>query len=625
MPLPIENYALIGDTHSAALVGTDGSIDWLCLPRFDSPGVFNALLGSPSDGRWQLCPAGEVSAVHRRYRDETMVLETDFVTPTGRVRVIDFMPVRDRRADIMRTVEGVDGHVEMRMEWVIRFDYGEIVPWVQRRVDSDGQPAISAIGGPDAVCLRGDPLPEHDPDDHRHVGRFTVRAGERHTFSMTWYPSSDPNVPTVHDVDEQLPRTERYWRGWARRCSYRGPYRAQVIRSLLTLKALTYGPTGGIVAAPTTSLPERLGGERNWDYRYCWLRDASLTLRSLLDHGYKAEARAWRSWLLRSVAGDPEDLQILYGVAGERRLHEWTVDTLDGYQGARPVRIGNAASTQLQLDVYGEVLDALHEARVEGVKEDDFSWPLQQALADNLLSKWDQPDNGIWEVRGEPRHFTHSRMMVWVALDRLVQAVEVSGLPGDVDRWRELRDRVHEEICARGWNEQLGAFTQYYGGTTLDAAVLLMPQVGFLPPDDPRMLGTIDAIDRELRDGPFVRRYSTEPAGADTSTVDGLPPGEGAFLMCSFWLVRAYALAGRTAEATELFDQLLGLCNDVGLLAEEYDVARNRMLGNFPQAFSHLALLSAASAVTELGAPDRGRVREQTDGPGYGDPHAGAR
>ncbi|BCJ28906.1 glycoside hydrolase family 15 protein [Actinocatenispora sera] len=621
MPLPIENYALIGDTHSAALVGTDGSIDWLCLPRFDSPGVFSALLGGPSDGHWQLCPAGEVTSVHRRYRDETMVLETDFVTPTGRARVIDFMPVRDRRADVMRVVECVDGTVEMRMEWVIRFDYGEIVPWVQRRFDADGRPAITAIGGPDAVCLRGDPLPEHDSTDHRHTVEFTVAAGERRTFSMTWYPSSDSTVPTVHDADEQLPRTERFWRSWARKCKYRGPYRAQVVRSALTLKALTYEPTGGIVAAPTTSLPEQLGGERNWDYRYCWLRDASLTLRSMLDHGYRSEAKAWRSWLLRSVAGDPEDLQILYGVAGERRLFEWTVDTLDGYQGAKPVRIGNAASGQLQLDVYGEVLDALHEARVEGIKEDDFSWPLQLALADNLLSKWDQPDNGIWEVRGELRHFTHSRMMVWVALDRLVQAVERSGLPGDVERWRTMRDEVHEEILTKGWNDEVGAFTQYYGGSTVDAAVLLMPQMGFLPADDERFVSTMAVIERELRDGPFVKRYSTEPTEADKTAVDGLSPGEGAFLMCSFWLVRAYAMAGRTEEATELFDQLLGLCNDVGLLAEEYDIERNRMLGNFPQAFSHLALISAAQAVTTAGAPDRGRVPEQSDGPGYGEHH----
>ena len=606
MPLPIEDYALIGDTHSAALVGADGSIDWLCLPRFDSPGLFNALLGGPDDGRWQICPAGEVSEVRRRYREETMVLETDFITPSGQIRVIDFMPVRDRRADILRIVEGVDGEVDMRMEWVIRFDYGEILPWVQRVTDSDGAPAITAIGGPDAVCLRGDILPEHH--DHRHVATFTVRPGERFDFSMTWYPSTQ-TPPVRHSIDEQLPRTERYWRNWAHRCGYQGPYRSQVTRSLLTLKALTFEPTGGIVAAPTTSLPEQLGGQRNWDYRYCWLRDASLTLRSLLDSGFRDEARAWRSWLLRSVAGDPKDMQILYGVAGERRLREWTVDTLPGYQGASPVRVGNDAALQVQMDVYGEVLDALHQARVDGVVEDDFSWPLQQELAANLVHKWDQPDNGIWEVRGPLRHFTHSRVMVWVALDRLVRAVESCDLPGDVERWRELRDTVHAEVCARGWNDELGAFTQYYGSTTLDAAVLLMPQVGFLPATDERVLSTVRAIERELRSGPFVQRYTTEAvhdkdSGGDGSTVDGLPPGEGAFLMCSFWLVRAYAMAGRKAEATELFDDLMGLCNDVGLLSEEYDTGANRMLGNFPQAFSHLALVSAAYALAgESGSP----------------------
>ncbi|HEY3505553.1 MAG TPA: glycoside hydrolase family 15 protein [Actinocatenispora sp.] len=622
MPLPIERYALIGDTHSAALVGSDGSIDWLCLPRFDSPGVFNALLGGPDDGHWQLCPAGEVTEVRRRYRDETLVLETDFVTPTGQVRVIDFMPVRDRRADILRVVEGVDGVVEMRMEWVIRFDYGEIIPWVQRRTDAEGRETITAIGGPDAVLLRGDVVPEHPPrDEHdmRHAATFDVRPGQRYEFSMTWYPSSQHVLPSYHDFGEQLVRTERYWRRWAQRCTYRGPYRAQVVRSLLTLKALTFEPTGGIVAAPTTSLPEQLGGERNWDYRFCWLRDASLTLRSLLDTGYRNEAKAWRSWLLRSVAGDPEDLQILYGVAGERRLHEWTVDTLPGYEGASPVRVGNDACSQLQMDVYGEILDALHEARRDGVEEDDFSWPLQCALAENLVRTWEQPDNGIWEVRGELRAFTHSRVMVWVAFDRLVRAVEEFGLDGgvDVDTWRELRDKVHAEVCENAWNPELKSFTQYYGGTTLDAAVLLMPHVGFLPPDDERILGTIDAISRELRDGPFVRRYSTEPVHSGQSTVDGLPPGEGAFLMCSFWLARTYALAGRTTEAVALFDELLGLCNDVGLLAEEYDTERNRMLGNFPQAFSHLALVSAAHSLGD--APSRGQVRELRNGPGYGD------
>jgi GH15 family glucan-1,4-alpha-glucosidase len=593
MALPIEQYALIGDTHSAALVGADGSIDWLCLPRFDSPGLFNALLGGPEDGRWQICPTGPVRRVRRRYRDETLVLETDFITDTGQVRLIDFMPVRDRRADILRYVEGVDGEVEMRMEWIVRFDYGEIMPWVRRITDSDGQRAITAIGGPDAVCLRGDILP--DNIDHKHVATFTVRPGQHVEFSMTWY-SSTQRPPAAHRIEDQLGRTERYWRDWARRCTYQGPYRSEVIRSLLTLKALTYEPTGGIVAAPTTSLPEQLGGERNWDYRYCWLRDASLTLRSLLDAGYKDEAKAWRAWLLRSVAGDPEDLRILYGVAGERRLDEWSVATLAGYQDAKPVRVGNGAALQVQLDVYGEVLDALHQARLDGVAEDDFSWPLQRALIGSLLEKWDQPDNGIWEVRGPLRHFTHSRVMVWVALDRMVRAAEQADLPGEVETWRTARDQVHAEVCEKAWNADLGAFTQYYGSTTLDAAVLLMPHCGFLAGDDKRVVSTIRAIERELCDGPFVARYSTEPVH-DDQTLDGLPPGEGAFLMCSFWLVRAYAMAGEQARARELFDELLALTNDVGLLAEEYDTAANRMVGNFPQAFSHLALVSAAYAL----------------------------
>jgi GH15 family glucan-1,4-alpha-glucosidase len=600
MPLPIEKYALIGDTHSAALVGADGSIDWMCLPRFDSPATFSALLGGPEHGRWLLAPAGEITSVRRRYRDETMVLETDFTTPTGQVRVVDFMPIRDRRADVMRCVEGIDGEVEMRMEWIIRFDYGAILPWVRRIREKDGSEAITAIGGPDAVCLRGDVLPVKS--DHKHEATFTVRPGQHLDFSLTWYPSSLASVPSGRGCGEQLPHTERFWREWARKCTYQGPYRSEVIRSLLTLKALTYQPTGGIVAAATTSLPEQLGGERNWDYRFCWLRDASLTLRCLLDSGFKDEAREWRSWLLRSVAGDPEDLQILYGVAGERRLREWTVDTLPGYEGSAPVRVGNDASTQIQMDVYGEVLDALHQARLDGVVETGFTWSLQRALAANLVKHWDEPDNGIWEVRGPLRPFTHSRVMVWVALDRLVQAVERFGLDGPVDTWRELRDRVHEEVCTRAYNAEVGAFTQYYGGTALDAAVLLIPHVGFLPADDPRVLSTIDAIDKGLREGPFLARYSTEELhedGGQKTTVDGLPPGEGAFLMCSFWLARTMALAGRTGPATDLFDQLLAMCNDVGLLAEEYDTTRNRMVGNFPQAFSHLALVAAAYTLTE--------------------------
>ena len=605
MPLPIEQYALIGDTHSAALVGADGSIDWLCLPRFDSTACFAALLGEQKHGHWQIAPVGEVTKTRRRYQGPTLILETEFTTPTGRVRLIDFMPPRDRRIDVRRCVTGLEGEVEMAIELVIRFDYGRIVPWVRRITDADGRTAILATAGPDAVCLRGDVLPK--AVDHRHRSRFTVRAGEEYDFSMTYFPSHQ-RPPAYQSMDKAMEKTESFWYRWARRCSYQGPYADQVTRSSVVLKALTYQPTGGIVAAPTTSLPEQFGGTRNWDYRYCWLRDAALVLRALLATGYREEARRWRAWLLRAVAGDPQDLQIMYGIAGERRIEEWVADWLPGYDGAAPVRIGNAAYTQYQADVYGEVLGALHAAREAGIQEDGFSWSLQCALLRGLERGWDRPDNGIWEVRGPMRHFTHSRVMIWVALDRAIRAVEEHGLDGPVERWRALRDKVHAEVCAHGFNSELNTFTQYFGSRTVDASLLLIPQYGFLPPDDRRVHGTVAAVERELRHGPLVYRYRTEArhprgeAGGPTrgqgdTTIDGLPPGEGAFLACSFWLVTAYALCGRRDEARALFEELLGLTNDVGLLAEEYDPQAGRMTGNFPQAFSHLGLLNAAYAL----------------------------
>ena len=605
MPLPIEQYALIGDTHSAALVGTNGSVDWLCLPRFDSPACFAGLLGEEEHGHWQLAPVRKVTRTTRRYRGPTLILETEFTTATGRVRLTDFMPPRDRRIDVRRYVEGLEGEVEMAMELVIRFDYGRVVPWVRRITDTDGRPAILATAGPDAVCFRGDVLPK--ASDHRHRCRFTVGAGQTYEYSMTWFPSHQ-RPPSHQSTEKAIEKTESFWYRWTRSCRYQGPYQDEVTRSTIVLKGLTYHPTGGIVAAPTTSLPEQLGGSRNWDYRYCWLRDAALALRALLATGHREEARRWRAWLLRAVAGDPQDLQIMYGIAGERRIEEWIADWLPGYDGAAPVRVGNAAYTQYQADVYGEVLGALHQARESGIKEDGFSWSLQRALLTGLERGWDRPDNGIWEVRGPRRHFTYSRVMIWVALDRAVRAVEEHGLDGPAERWRALRDKVHTEVCAHGFDPELNTFTQYYGSRTVDASLLLIAQHGFLPPDDPKFRGTVEAVERELRHGPLVWRYRTEArhdrgeAGGPTrgqgdTTIDGLPPGEGAFLACSFWLVRAYARCGRRDDARALFEELLGRANDVGLYSEEYDPVAGRMTGNFPQAFSHLGLLDAAYAL----------------------------
>jgi GH15 family glucan-1,4-alpha-glucosidase len=598
MALPIEDYAIIGDTHTAALVGANGSVDWLCMPRFDSPACFAALLGDEGNGHWIIRPRGAVTSVRRRYRENTLVLETEFTTPNGVVRLIDCMPAHDGRADVVRQVQGVRGTVPMEMEFTIRFGYGDVVPWVRKRHD---RRTLVAIAGPDAICLRGNVVPE--AVDRKHRAEFTVSPGETLDFALTWFPSHEP-VPPPYDANEVILATEEFWTGWSRQCTYDGDYSEAVLRSLTVLKAMTYQPTGGIVAAVTTSLPERFGGSRNWDYRYCWLRDASLTLWGLLANGYREEAQAWRRWLLRAVAGDPADLQILYGVAGERHIPEYELDWLSGYEGSRPVRIGNAAAAQYQADVVGEVMDALQEARRMGLSEDQWSWPLQRSLMSYLEANWERPDNGIWEVRGPVRFFTHSRVMVWVAFDRAVRACESYRLGGPVERWRELRDRVHAEVMERGWNDEVGTFTQYYGSRTVDASLLLISHTGFLPPDHPRVLGTIAAVERDLKHGVLVDRYVTEPH-QDGHTVDGLPPGEYAFLACSFWLVGAYARAGRPDDAREMFEALLALQNDVGLMAEEYDDQGHRMAGNFPQAFSHLALVDAAHtlAATRGGSP----------------------
>jgi GH15 family glucan-1,4-alpha-glucosidase len=590
----IEDYGLIGDMQSAALVGRDGSIDWLCLPRFDSPACFASLLGTEEHGHWRICPCdteGQASAggkkdhaahVTRAYQGDTLILETRWRTPTGTVRLLDFMPPRDGKPPVLvRLVEGVSGQVDM--ECVIRFrlGYGEITPWV-RRVDG----RIAAVAGPDSLWL--DTPVALAGRNMAHRAAFTVGAGEQVPFLLSWSPSHEV-PPDRCDAPAELAGTQRFWQEWAAQCTYQGQYRDAVMRSLITLKALTYEPTGGIVAAATTSLPEDIGGVRNWDYRYCWLRDATITLEALLRTGYTQEAAAWREWLARAVAGDPRDVQIMYGVAGERRLAEWEADWLPGYEGSAPVRIGNAAVNQRQLDVYGEVIDALSLGRESGVAFDRHTWSLQRMLLGFLEKNWDQPDEGIWEVRGPRRHFVHSKVMAWVAFDRAYQATTL-GLPGPAERWREIRDQIHREVCDKGFDPARGAFTQSYGSAELDAAVLLIPEVGFLPATDPRVVSTVEAVERELLSDGLVRRY--QPA-AD-SGVDGLTGSEGAFLACSFWLVNALHMIGREDEAGELFERLLSLRNDVGLLSEEYDPRYGRQVGNTPQAFSHVPLIQAA-------------------------------
>jgi GH15 family glucan-1,4-alpha-glucosidase len=577
----IEDYALLGDLQTAALVERNGSIDWLCFPRFDSGACFAALLGTPDNGRWLLAPEhGGTSS--RRYLHDTLVLETTWETDKGAVRVIDFMPPRGVAPDVVRIVEGVRGRVRMRSELVIRFDYGQVVPWVYR-VDH----SRSAVAGPDGLCFRTS-APTRG-ENMRTISDFSVDEGERVPFVLTYYPSHS-ELPDEIDPEVALAETESFWREWhaSRHLDFPPRWREVVHRSLTVLKALTYAPTGGIVAAATTSLPEQIGGVRNWDYRYCWLRDATLTLLALLGAGHADEAEHWRRWLLRAVAGDPADLQIMYGVAGERRLTELELPWLPGYEGSAPVRVGNAASEQLQIDVYGEVMDALYQARAHGLAYQRNAWSLEKVLLDYLEGAWSEPDDGIWEIRGERRHFVHSKVMAWVAFDRAVRSVETQGLKGPVDRWRTVRDEIQREVCERGFDEELGYFTQSYGSKELDASLLLIPLVGFLPASDNRVRGTVEAVQRELtRDG-FLIRYRTE------ENVDGLPAGEGVFLPCSFWLVDCLELLGKHAEAHELFERLLSVATDLGLLAEEYDPAAGRLLGNFPQAFTHLALVNSA-------------------------------
>jgi GH15 family glucan-1,4-alpha-glucosidase len=591
---PIEDYALIGDLQTAALVSRHGAVDWLCLPRFDSGAVFAALLGSPENGQWTMRPTGDFRSVARRYRGDTLILETELENADGSVRLVDFMPPRETEPDVVRIVEGVRGRVEMEMELVIRFDYGDIVPWV-RNVEG----TLVAIAGPDALALRT-PV-ELEGRDLRTHASFTVAEGDRVPFVLTWFPSNEP-LPTPVEPDAALHDTESYWEEWADRCTYYGRWHDAVHRSLLTLKALTYAPTGGIVAAPTTSLPEALGGVRNWDYRYCWLRDATLTLLALLRAGYIDEARSWRDWLLRAIAGSPEDVQIMYGVAGERRLTELQLPWLSGYEGSQPVRIGNGASNQLQLDVYGEVVEALYRARARGLEPSDDSWRLTSKIIDWLESGWRQEDEGIWEVRGPRRHFTHSKVMAWVAFDRAVKMDEQLGREGNADRWRACREDVRQDVLKSGFNADVGTFVQYYGSDRLDASLLLIPLVGFLPATDERVVATVDAIRRDLlRDG-FVERYRADAENVD---VDGLPPGEGVFLPCSFWLVAVLAQQGKHDEAIELYERLLSLRNDVGLVSEEYDPESKRLVGNFPQAFTHLALVETAFSLEKAarGAP----------------------
>ena len=592
MSRPIESYALIGDCETAALVGNDGCIDWLCWPRFDSDSVFAALLGDAENGCWRIAPVATDVAVTRRYRGHTLILETRFTTAEGEVLLVDFMPPRGTNSDVVRLVRGVRGRVRMRMELVLRFGYGHLVPWVTQRTDAGGK-VLAAIAGADMVLLHT-PVETHG-EDKRTVAEFDVGEGDEVPFTLTYCASYRPPPPPI-EVDIALKETVRFWTDWSSRCAsvsgenteLGAQLREAVVQSLITLKALTYAPTGGIVAAVTTSLPERLGGGRNWDYRYCWLRDATMTLLALMNAGYYAESEAWRDWLLRAVAGSPEQLQIMYGLAGERRLSEWTVPWLSGYADSQPVRIGNAAHGQLQLDVYGEVIDALYQARCGGIAESEHAWALEKALIEHLETVWREPDSGIWEVRSERRHFTYSKIMAWVAFDRGVRSIERFSLDGPLQRWRAVREQVHADVCANGYDAEQGLFVQSYGSTALDASLLLIPTLGFLPASDPRYRRTVEAIETRLASDGLLRRYDAQ------ATADGVDGEEGAFLACSFWLADAYTMLGRDDEAAALLQRLLALRNDVGLLAEQYDPAARRQLGNFPQAFSHVALVHTA-------------------------------
>jgi GH15 family glucan-1,4-alpha-glucosidase len=590
MSTPLEEYAFIGDCETAALVSRAGSIDWLCWPRFDSGACFAALLGGPEHGRWLIAAADSDARITRRYRENTLILETHIETSDGAARVIDFMPPRGRDSDVVRIVRGERGRVRMRTELVLRFDYGRSIPWVNRLQDG----TFRAIAGPDMVLLHTSvPLRGQDLTT---VGEFDVSAGATIPFVLM-HGDSHLAPPPAIDPEASMDATEAFWTEWAARSESRGEFSDAVTRSLITLKALTYAPTGGIVAAPTTSVPEQLGGSRNWDYRFCWLRDATLTLLALMNAGYYDEACAWRDWLLRAAAGAPSQVQIMYGLAGERRLTEYDIPWLPGYAQSRPVRIGNAAHGQLQLDVFGEVMDALHQARRGGLHPREADWAFQRALLEHLERVWDLPDEGIWEVRGERRHFTHSKVMAWVALDRGIRAAEAFELNGPVSRWKALRQSIHDEVCSRGFDPQLGSFVQSYGSKELDASLLLLPTMGFLPATDPRIKATIEAVERRLFIDGFLLRYDT------ATSEDGLPPGEGAFLACSFWMADAYLLIGRVGDARRLFERLLSLRNDVGLLAEEYDTRARRLVGNFPQAFSHIALINTAHNLARATKP----------------------
>ncbi len=601
--MKIEDYGLIGDTQTVALVGRNGSIDWLCLPRFDSGACFAALLGGEEHGCWQIAPAEELIGTRRAYREGTLVLETEFETARACVRLIDCMPPRQRDADLVRVVQGVRGRVSMKMRLIVRFDYGSIVPWI-RRVDD----RLEAVAGPDGLSFWSGV--ETHGEGLTTVAEFEVSEGETIPFELLWHPSHEPPEKRG-DAMTQIEQTAQWWREWSSQTKCEGEWSEAIQRSLITLKALTYVPTGGIVAAPTTSLPEQIGGVRNWDYRFCWLRDATFTLYALMQGGHTDEACAWRDWLLRAVAGDPSKLQIMYGAAGERRLEERELPWLPGYESSAPVRVGNAAFSQFQLDVYGELIDAMHKARCAGIESETNSWKLQRAVMEFLETAWREPDEGIWEVRGPRRHFTHSKLMAWVAFDRAVKAVEQFGHEGPVERWHSHRDALRQEICERGFNPEKNAFVQEYGGKELDASLLMLPLVGFLPADDERVRGTVAAIERELLVDGFVLRYRTE----ELSNVDGLPSGEGAFLLCTFWLADNYALAGRFDEARAVFERLLAIRNDLGLLAEQYDPHAGRMLGNFPQAFSHVGLVNTARNLSREGGPAQQRPEREQDVP----------
>ncbi|MEA2476703.1 MAG: hypothetical protein QOC87_902 [Actinomycetota bacterium] len=606
----IEDYAIIGDTHSIALISRDGSIDWLCLPRFDSPSSFAALLDDKKGGRWRIAPRGPFKS-RRRYHDDSLILETIFETDTGSASLTDCLPLEETSNPhnprtvtpedlIVRVIHGISGSVDMEMEFAPRFDYGNIAPWMKQSTAR----SVESIGGPDAIDLVGDV--DLVVEGFAARARFSVSEKDKVSFVAEYRPSHEVSrrAGLLLYADELVERTDEFWREWVGKCSYEGEYRDAQIRSLLTLKALTYSPTGGIVAAATTSLPEQLGGVRNWDYRFCWLRDATFTLEVLLAHGYKGEAREWHQWLLRAVAGDPKDLQIMYSVTGERRLYERALDGLAGYEGSRPVRIGNAASQQFQLDVYGEVLDSFHSARRAGVETPDDQWELEVAITGFVCDHWQEPDDGIWESRSGREHHVHSKVMAWVAVDRGIAAIERFGKDGPLDHWKQVRKEIFDEVVERGWSEKRGAFTRVYGDDELDASLLMMPIVGFLPPDDPRIVSTVEAIQEELMVDGLIRRYRTGKVD------DGLPVGEGTFILCTFWLVDCLALMGRTDEATALFERLLELRNDVGLLSEQYDTTRKRLVGNFPQAFSHVALATAAQALEDTGeasAVRRGR------------------